>query len=154
MLVEEEGWWRFLIYRPQAAFEALISSHHIVLAHPLVQQGAENSPCNMVPSLACSLSLFSPSLSHLTFCQYQNSGNQLEHCVCLAKRVSEGRYRQDSERHDIWTGGTDGRDLQHTSLRSDFIQRSNSPTEKQICTCLLSSDLRLTPRLCNCFFNL
>jgi len=57
----EEGWGRFLIYRPQAAFEALISSHHIVLAHPLVQQGAENSPCNMVPFL-------SPfSLSHLSF---------------------------------------------------------------------------------------
>lgn len=43
------GGCRFLIYRPQAAFEALISSHHIVQAHPLVQQGAENSPCNMVP---------------------------------------------------------------------------------------------------------
>lgn len=74
LVVEEEGWWRFLIYRPQAAFEALISSHHIVLAHPLVQQGAENSPCNTVPSRSLSLTLSPPlppplshSLSHLTF---------------------------------------------------------------------------------------
>lgn len=60
LVVEEEGWWRFLIYRPQAAFEALISSHHIVLAHPLVQQGAENSPCNTVPSRSLSLTLSPP----------------------------------------------------------------------------------------------
>ncbi len=133
------GGWRVLICRPQAAFEALISSHHIVRTHPLVQQGAENSPCNMVPSLSPLLSRFLSPNSELPvpeLSDWQPTG-----ALCLLgeesgrSREQTGQWKRKRERgekgeSDTWTKIHTMRLL---SLSVSSIKRATSQQKTNEC---------------------
>lgn len=132
------GGWRFLIYRPQAALR-LLSAATILYLHILLSSRERKTLlATRFPLSPYSLSLFLPSVSlppHI--CQYYSSstGNQLDHCVFLAKR---GRHRQDNKKerreNDIGAGGmADARPLS-PRFQCVFVERRNGPGQN---TCLV-----------------
>ena len=103
----------------------LLSAATILYSHILLSSRerktllATRFPLSLPVSLPLSLSPPPLSLSlsptsHLPEYQSSPTGNQLEHCVFLARRVREGRGRQDRERERGERGETDIRTETHT----------------------------------------